>query len=298
MAFSDKPKKHWIIPQECLSPEDLVLGNILKYPNDPIDILNRKEVEPIDSSAIVHEREQVTKSFTDALDVGFGSKLGASSVLAAVIGASPFVEGNWAKGASYTVEATKVRAQRFIPSAAYVNKALRTQEVGEFVRKSFFTAPVYMVVGIAVANTVSRTTEKSRNRGGGAGIGIGPPGTGVEVSAELNAKRETQSSYHDSTEDDVVLAYRLRRFRYSKRKDEFTKKDTDETKHARYALDQEKSESEESEDEGGAKLEGGNDGYRAEFSYFEGDDVVASDADMAGFVEVGDEEDSDASTSE
>ncbi|KAF4964384.1 hypothetical protein FSARC_7683 [Fusarium sarcochroum] len=295
MAFSDKPKKHWIIPPECLKPEDLVLGNILKFPNDPVEILNKNEVEPIDPSAIVHEREQVTKSFTDAVDVGFGSKIGASSVLAAVIGASPSVEGNWGKGTSYTIEATKVRAQRFIPSTAYVNKALRTQEVGEFVRKSFFTAPIYMVVGIAVANTVSRTAERSRKRGGGAGIGIGPPGTGVEVSAELNANRETHSSYHDSTEGDVVLAYRLRRFRYSKRKDEFTRKDADETKHARYGLDQDKSESEESEEEGGAE---GESGYVAAFSYFDGDDVVASDADMAGFVEVGNEEDSDASISE
>jgi hypothetical protein len=129
MAFSDRAKKYWIIPEECLDPDDLVLGSILKYPNDPIDILNRKEVEPIDPSAIISEREQATKGFSDALDTGFGSKIGASPVLAVVLGASPFVEGNWKKGTSYTFEATKVRAQRFIPTAGYVNKALRTQQV-------------------------------------------------------------------------------------------------------------------------------------------------------------------------
>jgi hypothetical protein len=94
MAFGDRGNKYWIIPQECLDPDDLVLGNILKYPNDPIDILNRKEVEPIDPSAIVSEREQATKGFSDTLDTGFGSKIGASPVLSAVLGTSPFVEGN------------------------------------------------------------------------------------------------------------------------------------------------------------------------------------------------------------
>ncbi|KAF5024993.1 hypothetical protein F66182_2944 [Fusarium sp. NRRL 66182] len=281
MSFGDKSKKHWIIPQECLSPDDLVLGSILKYPNDPVDILNRKEVEPVDSSAVINEREHVTKSFTDALDVGLGSKLGASSVLAAVIGAAPFVEGNWTKGTSYSIEATRVRSQRFIPSDTYMNKALRTKEVTAFVRQSFFSAPIYMVVGVAIANTISRTTATSRGRGAGAGIGIGPPGIGVEVSAELSANRETQSSYHDSIEDgDVVLAYRLRGFQYSKRKDEFKSNKTDETKHARYSLDED-SESGDEEDE---------DGYIANFSYFEGDDVAAS-ADMVEFTQPGDDDD-------
>jgi hypothetical protein len=287
MAFSDKPKRHWIIPQECLSPDDLVLGSILKYPNDPIDILNRKEVEPIDPSAIVSEREQVTKSFTDALNTGFSSKIGASTVLAAVLGASPFVEGNWSKGTSFTVEAKNVRAQRFIPSASYVNRALRTQQVDVFVRGSLFSAPVYMVVGVAVAKAVSRTVERSRDRGGGAGMGIGPPGIGVEVSAEMAANHEVQSTYHDSVEDEVVLAYRLRKFRYSKRKDEFRRKEQDETRHARYRLEKKVPGSEDEEDD--------EDIYVPTFSYFEGDDVVASDIEMAGFIEGTDEEDSENS---
>lgn len=288
MTFSDRAKKYWIIPGECLDPDDLVLGSILKYPNDPIDILNRKEVEPIDPSAIVSEREQVTKGFSDALDIGFGSKIGASPVLAAVLGASPFIEGNWKKGTSYTVEATKVRSQRFIPTAAYVNKALRTQQVDAFVRNSFFSAPVYMVVGTAVARTLSRTAEKSRGRGGGGGMGIGPPGLGFEVSAELTANRDKESTYHDSTDEDVILAYRLRRFQYSKRKDEFKQRDQDETDHACYSLEDELG-SEEEEEEG--------DAYVATFSYFDREDVVVSETDMAGFVEGVDEgEGSDASS--
>ncbi|QPC71745.1 hypothetical protein HYE68_002497 [Fusarium pseudograminearum] len=287
MAFNDKPKRHWIIPQECLSPVDLVLGSILKYPNDPIDILNRKEVEPIDPSAIINEREQVTKSFTDALDTGFNSKIGASSVLAAVLGASPFVEGNWSKGVSFTIEAKNVRAQRFIPTEPYVNKALRTPQVDAFVRDSLFSAPVYMVVGISIAKALSRTASRSRNRGGGGGMGIGPPGTGIEVSAELTANHGVESSYHDSVEDEVVLAYRLRRFRYSKRKDEFRSARQDETKHTRYSMEDRMLRFEEDNEDDDDDI------YIPTFSYFDGDDIVASDVEMAGFVQGTDEEESD-----
>ena len=299
MAFGDKPKRCWIIPQECLSPDDLVLGSILKYPNDPIDILNRRKVEPVDPSDILSEREQVTKSFTDALNTGFGSKVGASSVLAAVLGASPFVQGNWSKGTSFTIEATNVRAQHFTPSPAYVNRALRTRQVDAFVRESFFYAPIYMVVGVTVAKTMSRKSERSRDRGGGAGLGIGPPGLGLEVSGELTANHETQSSYQDSVEEDVVLAYRLRRFRYSKRKDGFKGKKQDEISHVHYSLPEKMLRSGEpievvAEFAGFEEDEEDEESYVPAFSRFEGDDIVASDVEMAGFVEGGtDEEDTD-----
>lgn len=288
MPFGNKSKKYWIIPQASLSPDDLVLGSILKRPNDPIDVLNRRVVEPVDPLDIIKEREQVTKSLDGALEVGFGSKLGASSVLAAVIGASPSVEGTWETTVSDKIEATRVRAQHFSPSADYVNRALRTQAIDSFVRSSFFTAPMYMVVGVAIASTLTRSANASSSKGAGAGVGIGPPSLGVEISAELSANRAIKSSYSDSVEEDVVLAYRLRRFRYSKRKDTFSRKDEDETKHARYELDDKKAEKDEDEDE--------EDDTVAIFSYFEGEDVAARDAGMEGFVEGDDEEeDSDSS---
>ncbi|KAJ6438340.1 dynamin family protein [Purpureocillium lavendulum] len=284
MPFGNRSKKYWIIPQESLAPDDLVLGSILKKPNDPIDILNRRTVAAIDESLIIHEREQVTKSLGDAIDSGFGAGLGASSVLAAVLGAAPTIEGNWAHGVSDKIEATRVRAQHFVPPADYVNKALRTPEMDSYVRQSFFSAPVYMVVGVAVASTLTRTANASGDRGGKAGVGFGPPGTGVEVSAELSANRNTKSNYSDSVEGDVVLAYRLRRFRYSKRRDEFVKKDEDETKHARYGTDED--DVEEHDDDEVNEV--------AVFSYFEGEDV-AGDADMHGFEEPDDDEGSDSS---
>ncbi|KAH7143370.1 hypothetical protein DER46DRAFT_619035 [Fusarium sp. MPI-SDFR-AT-0072] len=283
MAFSNKSKKSWIIPQASLSPDDLVLGSILKRPGDPTDILNRQVVEPVDPSNIIKEREQVTKSFIDALDVSFGSKLGASSVLASIIGASPSLEGTWAKGVSVSIEATNVRAQHFLPSADYVNRALHTKVIDDYVHQSFFSAPVYMVVGVAVASKLSRTTNASSDKGGGVGIGISPPGTGIEVSAEWSATCGSQSSYHDSVAEDVVLAYRLRRFRYSRRRDEFIQKDEYESKHARYGTDQEDLTAEENED-------GGN--YVAVFSYFDGDDFTAVQAGNQGFAECDDDGDS------
>jgi hypothetical protein len=145
-----------------------------------------------------------------------------------------------------------------------------------------------MVVGTAVARTLSRRAKKSRGRGGGGGMGIGPQGLGVEVSAELNANRDTESTYHDSTDEDVVLAYRLCRFQYSKRKDEFKRRDQDETDQARYSLEEQLGSEEEEEED---------DAYVATFSYFDGEDVAASETDMAGFVEgVDEEEGSDASS--
>ena len=288
MLFSITSKKYWIIPQESFAPGDLPLGSILKRPNDPVDILNRHTLVPIDLSNIISEREQLNKSLGGALDRGFGAGLGCSSVLAAVLGATPTIEVNWTKGRSDNIEATRVRAQHFSPPPDYVNNALRTPEVDGFVRQSFFSAPIYMVVGVAVARTLSRTYHVSQDRRGKLGAGLGPPGTGVELSAELLASQGSRLSYHDSVEEDVILAYRLRRFRYSRMRDDFVEKDEDETKHARFGTDE--GDLPEVEDEEDVK-------QIAVFSYFDGEDVSPDDAGMSGFEESGDDYD-DSNTSE
>lgn len=281
MPFKNKSKKYWIIPQESLCPDDLPLGSILKRPNDPIDILNRNAVEAIDVSLIIKEREQISKSLSSAVSNGFGVNLETSTVLAAVIGGSPNVGTEWSRSSEDSIEATKVRAQHFSPSDEYANRALRTQLVSDYVGQSFFTAPVFMIVGVAVASTLSRSAGKSRNLGLKAGAGIGPPGTGVEVSADISTNRELKSNYEDAVENDVVLAYRLRRFRYSKFRDHFSKKKEDESDHARYELDSKTAGSDEDSDDDAS--------YVPVFSYFEGDDVVGGEGGFTELDEDGDD---------
>jgi hypothetical protein len=291
MPFKNKSKKYWIIPQESLCPGDLPLGSILKQPNDLIDILNRHAVEAIDASFIIKEREQVSKSLNSAVSNGFGANLEASSVLAAVIGASPTVGAEWSRSSEDSIEATRVRAMHFSPSDEYANRALRAQQVSDYIGQSFFTAPVYMIVGIAIASNVSRLASKSRNLGLKGGAGLGPPGTGVEVSADLSTNREVQSSYRDAVEDDVVLAYRLRRFRYSKMRGQFIKKKDDESHHARYELDPKNPIASDDEDEDESTQ------HVPVFSYFEEDDFVATGPAVGGFMEIDeDDESSDESS--
>ncbi|KAK2594368.1 hypothetical protein QQS21_007928 [Conoideocrella luteorostrata] len=284
MPFGNKSKKYWIVPQEALSPDDLQLGSLLKRPNDPIDLLNRNAVEQIEAKNIVKEREQVTKSLNDAISNGFGINFEASSILAAVLGASPDVGAELSRNKGDTIEATRVRAQHFIPPEEYMNKALSTQQVVEYTRQSFFTAPVYMVVGVAVARTLVRTANNSRNTELKGGFGLGPPGTGIEISANISGNHGKESVYQDSVDEDVVLAYRLRRFRYSKVRGRHIKKKTDETGHAMYRyISEDVSSDEEKEDPE----------YNPVFSYFEDDDVAARDVGMEGFVEAGEEEEED-----
>ncbi|KAH6884148.1 hypothetical protein B0T10DRAFT_463029 [Thelonectria olida] len=278
MTFNPQSKKCWIVPDESLPPDFLVLGSILKRPNEPMDILNRHTVTKIDPSVIDEEREQITKSIVKASNAGFSFGLGLSSVLASIVGAGPSLDANRAKSVSYLINAANVRAQHFIPPDDYVNRALRAKKVDDYVRQSGYNAKVYMVVGVAVASKVSRTAIGSKDKGGGAGIAVGPPGTALEVSADVHANRGSGSLYQDTVEN-VILAYRLRRFRYSKIRDEF--KQRDEVKAALYRADQEDSAAEEEEDE---------EDFVAGFTYFDGVDVSAADAGMKGFDGDGEED--------
>ncbi|GAO19177.1 uncharacterized protein UV8b_00542 [Ustilaginoidea virens] len=288
MPFSNAWKKYWIIPQESLRPEDLELGSILKRPDDPIDLLNRHAVEPIDPKLVVQEREQVSKSFSDAMSRGAGLDVEASSALAAVLGGAPTLGAARSTAASETIEATRVRARHFSPSDEYAARALLTRQIASYVGQSFFTAPVFMVVGVAVASKLVRAATVSRDAGLRGGAAVGPPGSGVELSAAVYAGRATGSTYEDSVDGDVVLAYRLRRFRYSRMRSRFVKDKQDGVFHR---VGEHGGESAaDSDDEG-------EDGYLPVFSYFEDNDVWRV-AGTQGFAEVGQEESESESESE
>lgn len=281
MPFNNKTKKYWIIPQESLDPKDLPLGSILKQPNDVIDVLNRGEVLAIDERHIIKEREQISKSIKDSAEKGFGFNLEASSILAAIIGASPNAGTEWSNAKGDSIEATKVRAEHFSPSEEYAKKLFSTQNVAEYIGKSVFTAPVYLVVGLAIANTITRSASKSQKISGKAGVGLGPPGTGVEISGDVSGNRQFESSYSDAVNEDVVLAYRVRRFRYSKLRGRVVKSKEDETVHSRYEHGAETESGEEEEDDDYVTT--------AAFSYFEDDDVIARDFGLEGFIEGNDD---------
>ncbi|CEJ90301.1 hypothetical protein VHEMI06093 [[Torrubiella] hemipterigena] len=280
MPFNNKTKKYWIIPQESLDPKDLPLGSILKQPNDVIDVLNRGEVLAIDERHIIKEREQISKSIKDSAEKGFGFNLDASSVLAAIIGASPDVGTEWSNAKGDSIEATKVRAEHFSPSEEYAKTLFSTENVTEYIGKSVFTAPVYLVVGLAIASTIVRSVSKSQKISGKAGVGLGPPGTGVEISGDVSGNLQVESSYSDAVNEDVVLAYRVRRFRYSKLRGRIVKSKEDETDHSIYKHGAEGDSEEEEEDD-----------YitTAAFSYFEDDDVIARDFGLGGFTECNDD---------
>ena len=277
MAFYTGSKKYWIVPQESLDPDAFQLGHVLKRPDDVFDILNKHDVEPIDASYIINECEIVSKSFKEAISNVFRVKLEVAPVIASIIGRNPNFDIEWARASGDSFEATKVRARHVVPTEEYVNRALRRQKILDYVRKSFFTAPVYMVVGVSVASSVKRKYIPYGD------AGSGQQGSGMKISANLSTHRMVQSEKKDAVEEDVVLAYRLRRFRYSKRRDHFDRKKEDESKHARYGLGEEDTSSDQDEE----------DSYVAQFSYFADEDVDAADVGMAGFVEDHDgEEDS------
>ncbi|CAG9996947.1 unnamed protein product [Clonostachys byssicola] len=281
MSFGDTTKKYWIVPSATLGPEDLVLGTVLRKPNNVIEALNRNAVEPIEIGHIIHEKEQVKKSIGNAFDVGFGAELGASSALAAIIGGAPTVEGNWKSGISNSIEATQIRASHFSPTADYVNRALQTPEIKAYVRQSFFTTPVYMVVGVAVASSVSREFTRSKSKDGKVGADVGIAGTGLDISASVSVNRGSEQKYGDQVEGDVVLAYRARRFRYSRRKEVFVRNSEDEKKHGKYSTDQGEEQNKDDDDEDDDDDDDENE--FAEFSYFEANDVSATEAGAAGF---------------
>lgn len=252
MSFGRKEKKYWIVCPGNLSPESLPLGSILGLPYAPdASILNFGRIEPIESRSIRAETELAKFSIERAFNAGLGSKLEISSPLAPLLGVAPSLGLNFKSERIQTLEAKRFRVTTFWnPPDEYVNRALRDTEVLGYIKKSWFSTPVYMVVSVAVAAVVTKEHKGSTSFDGNAGAGVSPPATGVTLAADFSGGLGSELKSSEATvEQDTILAYRVRRIQYERRKDRFQKAKDNDTKFGFFNADRQELDVDEDEDE-------------------------------------------------
>lgn len=296
MVFGRKEKKYWIVCPGNLTPSSLPLGSILGLPYAPdASILNFGSIEPIDAHLIKPETELARFAVSQAFNAGLGAKLEVSSPLAPLLSVAPSLGLNF-----HSTRVESLQAKRFCvttfwnPPKEYVDRALRIPEVMEYIKESWFTNPVYMVVSVAVAAVVTRDSRNSSSIDANAGVSVSPPGTGVAFATELSGSRGSRGRLEEETvEQDTILAYRVRRIQYEKRKDVFVKAKDNESSFGLFGQEHDQEEDREDDDNGDSDVP------RFTYSVEVGEDEAGQlcfaemEADSGHLVqeEVGEEED-------
>lgn len=234
-------KKKWLVARYPKPQGELIfLGSILADPEDPETSLNRKfsavEIPQADSNSKDPETSLNRKTgeveipkddkYDDSAAVRqeIHSELSnnASGLLKVVPPNSPLfnagvkAEGGSSKEVKTTVEAMRVSAEIFIPTKSYMDKALGRPEITAYVEKGAWSKSLYMIVGVATAETLAVSEEQSQEMNIAASANASLTGTGTETAGELSYGTTAKGGSKLKTENTTDFAYRVREFDYLK----------------------------------------------------------------------------------
>lgn len=261
------------IPQDT----DIVLGNIIKDPADPERPLNARDRLPIPEADL---RRSEVQGWKDDVDKQRGIGGGVNASFLSPLGASFNLKHSFQKGQQDRLEARHLKTVHFDPTPAYILQSFHNSpDVLKYINDTSFKKKLYMVIGTKVAYGAKRSKAKSHLNETSVGLGAtGLPGLEAGPEASLNSKDSRITSFDESTP--FVLAFRLRRIRYSRGKNKLDLNDY--TKAASYSL---------KEDEIDPRKEiGQHDPITVHIAGVDAEDTGADDFNVEG-IEVVDDED-------
>ncbi|XDG04020.1 hypothetical protein ABKA04_003635 [Annulohypoxylon sp. FPYF3050] len=239
----------WHIYHEPQPPKTrMSLGSILTKPDDLETSLNYGSgLEEIPEEKRENCTPMVQRIIKSELSKDLSGKLSALLPAFPGVGGGVGLGGASSSNAQATFISQNVRAQIISPDTAkeYMEHALLTPKVLEYVRGCLFTKPLYLIVGVATCSnlTASETRSGSRNAVADAEVSA----MGAQVAGSFLAANQGSVGTEFTVDGECDFAYRVREFQYSRRRKIF-KKSGDVTDGAMFSRDSENTDV--GEDEG------------------------------------------------
>ncbi|KAJ6447265.1 vacuolar protein sorting protein [Purpureocillium lavendulum] len=217
----------WLVLRYPKPPGSIIaLGSILSRADDPETRLNHiiqncgssdmntDHLDNVDRPYVHDESTAVQRSIQ--VELSNDRSAFAEGVAPVLFGLGVHADGKSSNSVQTTVDALNVVAQVFQPPQMhldlYMKRAVADPGVQHYMRSTFFSKKLYLVVGIATADTLSvkeaRTQESSVVASGGIGL---QPGT-VHAAAESAHHRRCNNSSDFVVGKTCVFAYRVREF--------------------------------------------------------------------------------------
>jgi hypothetical protein len=223
-------KTKWLVARYPKPPGSMIkLGSILKEAKEPESSLNLESEEGI--IEVPNKRDESV-----AIRATITSELSSnlSALLEAVVPASPVAEAaaklqaDKLKSAETVVKAMNVRAEIFLPSEDYMDKALANPKVIAYVKGGdlAFSRSVYIIVGVATAEKLSLKETLQKQASASAEAGASAAGGAAKGKLALSGGHKEKTAIDRQIDVDCDFAYRVREFIYSKwtwKKDKWSK---------------------------------------------------------------------------
>ncbi|KAI0102722.1 hypothetical protein GGR51DRAFT_277922 [Nemania sp. FL0031] len=212
----------WHVYRYPQKPKTLmVIGSILTQPDDLESSLNYSSgIEPLGLDQVMDQTIAVRRTVRSELSKNAGGRLKAMLPVNPFVSAGAGIEAERTRQLEATVDALDVRAVAIMPDTAkeYVNRALRTPRVVQYVKEGLWARPLYLIVGTATCKRLVMGDTQSRENTVSAEADVGIAGLGVEAGAGISKGQKASAGSEMEVCEECDFAYRVREFQYSRRR--------------------------------------------------------------------------------
>lgn len=213
--------RKWHVYRQPQKPNIImVIGSILTKPDDLETSLNfERGIESFPQDKRRDETHAVRRVIHTEMSADTGGELKAMlPILAPVVNAGAGLGAKNSKSDEATVEALDIHAESIMPGTAnpYIDKALLTHEVAEYVKKGMFTRRLYLIVGVATCKRLFIGDSSAQEQTFSAKGDLGLPPAGAEAEARAFANRNALVESELEIQEECAFAYRVREFQYSR----------------------------------------------------------------------------------
>lgn len=193
------------------APDELVkIGQIIRdltFPGDSI----QQPLQPLPkiySSVKCDWQTEYSRTMSGSIGIW------AQSV-AFLLGFGSDVTAVFTKEESSILKFQKLETQFIKPTKEYIQDAMATDDMVDYLKRNPKTGALYMITGIKIARGPEYSKKKARKLRGDGTVGVDGTATGIPVSLGPRAGVSITSSTNESfaRSSDFVFAYRLRRIR-------------------------------------------------------------------------------------
>lgn len=217
-----KGDKLWHVYRYPQRPNTLmILGSILTKPDDLESSLNHASgIEAFPPEKIEDQTGAVRLFVRSELSKTHGGRIKALLPFSPIASAGGGVGATSSRSVDATVEASGVRAVAVLPQNAqdYLERALQTPRVIEYVRKGVFSEPLYMIVGVATCKGIKVGDASGKLRSGSLDLDASLTVGGVEAGVGVSREKVSSGGSEREVVEECDFAYRVREFQYSRRK--------------------------------------------------------------------------------
>jgi hypothetical protein len=216
--MANRKKTYFLVPGWDIPPAAIQLGNIIADPTAPHMPLNGSftKTKAPDIDTPIYPTS--TKNFKTSSFSSRSNRFGIWAEFLQMFGLGGEASVSFSHGDEDTYSFGEMQTEWFSPSADFVERSVRADNVQDFLKMAGRKTPLYIITGVKTVRGATVSTSQFKTHGHAGHFGVDGTSIGAPITVGLKVGHERQKGQKVSwrCEGPIVFAYQLAQVRFKK----------------------------------------------------------------------------------